>query len=132
MGLASADKVRVRYHLEYPDVAQVASAVAGKLRYSAPMFVLEAMMDAINPSSVALVQTQLGYLDKIELQMVDALARLQAKSADVVELNHEEHGQLLGQYKYWQSRVCKMLGVEVNPQATGQRTVNGLNFRIKS
>lgn len=128
MGFADNDKARIRYHLEYPNVARVTTSIGGVVRNSDAEFVLEAMMENIIELAQPLILRTLDILDGIELQMVEALARLQAAKADVVTLNPEEHSALQGQYSYWQGRLSKQLSVPVNPD-TPEGGVRGLNAR---
>lgn len=122
------DKARIRYHLEYPNVEQNTTAIAGAVFHSDAFFKLESMMQSVSTAAVPLIQRTLDIMDSIELQMVDALQRLQAAKADVVTLNPHEHLALQENYIYWQNRLCKQLAVVVNPNAPGSRA-NGLNFK---
>jgi len=128
MGFADIDKARIRYHLEYPNVARATTSIGGVVRNSDVEYVLEAMMENILPQAQPLILRTLDILDGIELQMVEALARLQASKADVVTLNPQEHGALQGQYAYWQGRLSKQLDIVVNPNAPNSN-VRGLNVR---
>lgn len=122
------DKARVRYHLEYPNVERDTTAIAGAVFYSDASFVLESMLNAVSAAAIPMIQRTLTIMDNIELQMVDALQRLQASKADVVTLNPHEHLALQENYIYWQTRLCKQLSVQVNPNAPHGRA-NGLNFK---
>lgn len=131
MSFTDDEKARIRYHLEYPNVQSVVTSIGGVVRYSDIQLVIEAMMGNIKPEAENLIRRTLDILDGIELQMVDALQRLQASKADVVVLNPQEHGKLEEQYSYWQGRLAKQLDVAVNPEAP-RGALRGLNARLNS
>lgn len=126
--LSDTTKDRVRLHLSYPLVDQTSRAVASVVLSDNSVFVLESQMNNVSATAEAFVTPILDNLDAIKLQMVDALERLQARKADVVELNPNEHGDLQGQYKFWRTELCNLLCVTVNPHAQGQGS-GGINFK---
>jgi hypothetical protein len=125
---SDTDKSRIRAHLGYPDVDTGASGFGGVVRANTVQNELEFAMDHVTANCVTRVQGFLTSLDGIETQMVEANERLQASKADVVVLNPDEHKELLRQYKYWQSRVCNVMAVKVNPYAESSGL--GINVRL--
>ena len=93
--LPDADKARVRYHLDYPMLTTAVSVVATAVMHSEIRTILEVQMDNVDPAVFTYVTRVLDRLDAIETQMDDALERMQARKADVVELNPNEQGDLL-------------------------------------
>ena len=126
--LPDADKARVRYHLDYPMLTTAVSVVATAVMHSEIRTILEVQMDNVDPAVFTYVTRVLDRLDAIETQMDDALERMQARKADVVELNPNEQGDLLGVYEHWRNRLCNLLAVQVNPFKT-EGAARGLNFR---
>lgn len=133
MGVALDDalKVKVRYHLRYPQVDSATLIAFGILYAGTNQFVIERAMNNVADLAVPEIQRVVANMDAIETQMVDANQRLQASKADVVTLNPNEHLGLESTYSYWQQRLSEMLSVEINPNTPSGSGAGGINVRIR-
>ena len=130
-GLSDADKVRVRYHLNYQNIAPGSPLWAGLVIGVEDQYMIERSMEHILVEAIPKVMELLNNLDAVETQMAGAPDRFRALKADVVTLNQNEFAQLIEAYTFWQRRLALILGVKVNPRPPADDSgVGALNVRV--
>jgi hypothetical protein len=115
MALTTAERERVRYHLGYLNTAPAASVSLGFPRAGQPLFLVEMAMNLLLPEAEDRVREHLAVLDNIEGQLKDSTCRLAAKVVGEITVNNQEPDMLEKEYRRWQGRLARQLGVNPNP-----------------
>lgn len=113
--LTPDEKVRIRHHMGYPQVEQARTFFLGYPISVPTSTMIEGSLDKIQPGAEPLLRKLIARLDVIEEQMIDDLELLAVRKIDEIEINPDEHGSLIAQYKHWQLAMGNLVGVPPNP-----------------
>lgn len=131
MPLTEQEKVSVRHHCGYLNVAEAQTFVLGVPAGVETQFIIEGAMTRVKESALPLVRRHLGILDKIEEQKVEDLELLAVDRLDTIDVNQKEQSGLDKQYDYWVNSLCNALGVARNPfDARKFNAGGGINARV--
>jgi hypothetical protein len=111
MAFTPDEKCRIRSHLGYPNVGQVATFALGIPLAMEPMFMVEAAMNLELPPNENHVRQTLKRMDRIEDQIDENADALLLKQADEVVFREDEFEKLVQRYKYWQGKLANALGL---------------------
>jgi len=118
MALTTQERERVRYkadHLGYLSTAPAASISLGFPRANQPLFLVEMAMNLILPEAEPRVRSILTVMDGIECRLIEAQERMAASEVGEIKTNPREATMLEGEYRRWQGRLARILGVYPNP-----------------
>lgn len=118
MPLSEDEKVRVRNHLGYPQVSQLASIQFGLPKPLQTAFLLETALDKIVEGALATVRHYLQVLDDTEARMLKAQKRLAVRRIDEIETREDEIERLDRDYVKWAHRLADLFGVPLYPFST--------------
>lgn len=108
-------KVRVRFHLGYPQVTQALLLTAGVPSATEPLFLLEYAMNQLTSEGVvALVRDIVAKLDAINEAIFKATCLVKAKQVGDIQPNIEAPDYLEREHERWGRRLCDTLGVPPN------------------
>lgn len=113
--LTDEQKVKVRHHLGYPNIAEVATFALGVPAQVETAFIIERCMNKLLPPSRPELERLLAICDQCEQQMVDDLELLAVESVGEITVNQDEQRKLVARYDYWVDSLANFLGVDRNP-----------------
>lgn len=128
MPLTEEEKVKVRHHLGYLNVAASSTFTLGAPAAVETTFIIEGAMNKVLDVALLEVRRQLQILDRIESQMVDDLELLAVQQVDEIAIQPEEMKKLRREYKHWQQSLANLFGVYPNP--FDKRFGNNINARV--
>ena len=129
--LTEEEKARIRYHLGYLQTDPVASIQLGFPRASQTMFLVEAAMNRIPDTAIALVRSCVARCDATEQRLFECQERMAATRVDEVDLNENEPTMLRTEYRYWVQKLSDQLGAPINPySAAFQAGTQPLNVPV--
>lgn len=115
MPLSDQEKVKVRHHAGYLNVADAYTFVLGSPASVETQFIIEGAMNRVLEVAMPELRRHLQILDSIEQQMVDDHELLAVRSLGEITINEEEQRKLTVQYDYWVDSMCNLLGCMRNP-----------------
>jgi hypothetical protein len=126
MPLTDDEKVKIRHHLGFLNVAEAYTFVLGTPAAVETQFLIEGAMIRILEVALPLVRKIVQVLDTIEQQMIDDLELLAVTKVGELDINPDEHPKLRVEYERWQGSLANALGIYPNPwdkRAMGQINV---------
>ena len=126
------EKTRIRAHLGYQQGQLTYTFALGVPASVQSQFPIEISMDKLLPAAAPLARKYLEILDRIDDQAVDDYELMAVGKIDEIEINPNEHKQLLGSHGYmrWRASLANLFGIIPNPY--DQRFYNtggGINSR---
>lgn len=115
MPLTEEEKVRVRGHLGFLNVADVQTFVLGTPASVETQFIIEGAMNKVLEHALPYVRNTLGELDAILAQFRENRENLAVSKIGDIELNDREFEKLQQRYGFWQGKLADAFGVYVNP-----------------
>ena len=115
MPFTKEEKVKIRHHLGYLNVASASTFVLGSPAAVETSFIIEGAMDRVLVEAEGEVRRHLQILNSIEEQMIGDHELLAVTQVDEISVNPKEHQQLRDQYDYWRQGLSNLLGVYTNP-----------------
>lgn len=115
MPLNEDEKVAVRHHLGYLNVAEAATFVLGTPAGVETQFIIEGAMNRVLESALPRIRNILIVLEQIEAQMIQDHELLAVESLGEIKVNTREQEKLTARYDYWASALANLLGVYRNP-----------------
>lgn len=115
MPLTEEEKVRVRSHLGYLNVADVQTFVLGTPASVETQFIIEGAMNKVLEAALPYVRNVLGECEGILTQLRDNRENLAVKKLGDIELNDREFEQLRQRYDFWKGKLADAFGVYENP-----------------
>ena len=114
--LTDETKRKVRKHLGYPAVVQVATFFLGQPAATESAFMIEPAMNALSPEGEAEVIETVCILDEAEKQIWGSSDALTTKKVGEIEFRDDEFEKRIQRYIFFQGRLCNALGqAEPNP-----------------
>ena len=129
VALTNAQKVKVRHHMGYVNVGQVATFALGTPAALETQFMIETAMNKVLPEALPELERLVGILDAVEEQKVADLELAAVNEVGEISVNQGEQRQLDKQYAHWQAALANLLGVPPNP-FDGRQGARGLNARV--
>jgi hypothetical protein len=133
MAFADVEKVRLRHHLGYLNVAFAQTFALGIPTAVETQFLIEGAMNRVLPAAESECRRLVGILDKIECQMVDDQELLAVEKVDEIGISAKEMPRLRIEYQHWQRALGNLLGVPPNPydqRFGGYSGGSGLNASV--
>lgn len=130
MPLSEQQRISIRHHLGYLQVADASTFVLGVPASVETTFMIEGAMDRLLEHAIPLVERLLETLDGIECQMVTDLDLLAANKVGDIEINPKEQQSLTKQYDYWAASLANALGSYRNPFDKRLTASSGINARV--
>lgn len=115
MALSEDERVRIRHHLGYLNVAEVATFVLGVPASVQTQFMIEPAMDKILLPAEAKARQLLDQLDAVEFQLFDDTETLVASKVGSIDLNPDEFEKVIQRYDFIRNGLANILGVIPNP-----------------
>jgi len=113
--LTDGEKVKVRHHTGFLNVADAATFVLGTPASVETQFIIEGAMNRVLELALPEVRRHLQILDAIEEQMVQDHELLAVEKLGEITVNTKEQEKLTRRYDYWVDSLCNLFGVERNP-----------------
>lgn len=110
-----AEKVRIRHHLGYINVAQVQTFVLGAPAAVETSFLIEGAMNRVLVEAEAQARALVANCDGVEAQMAENQELLAVTQVDEIAIRPNEFEDLLKRYHYWRNALANVLGVVPNP-----------------
>lgn len=114
-GFTDEEKVRIRAHLGYLNVAAVQTFVLGSPAGVETQFLVEGAMNRVLPEALSLARNHLAKCDFVETQIVENQELLAVTAVGEISVRENEYEQLLKRYHYWRNALANVLGVYPNP-----------------
>jgi len=130
--LSDGEKVRIRYHMGYPNLSAGPSLSAGVPLDSPLMTLLERSFVLLLPAAEPLVRELVARLDMIDGAIVDAQIRMQASKVDGIELNANETNMLEGEYMRQVARLSDTLHCTIYPFSARFKALQSLGGKIQT
>ncbi len=108
--LSEEEKARIRYHLEYPNLAMQPSMSIGAPLPTPFSYMLQQAFNMILPAGEEIIRRVLTECDKCDQEISDARVRLKASKAEGIEMREDEIDQLRREYGWWAVRLARQLG----------------------
>ena len=128
MPLTEDEKVKIRHHLGYLNVAEAQTFVLGTPAAVETQFLVEGAMNRVKDSALVQVRRHIQILDTIEQQKVDDLELLAVNKVGEIDIRPDEQQALDGQYLRWQASLANLLGIYPNPW--DKRNAGGINVPV--
>lgn len=127
--LDESEKVRIRHHLDFLNVTEAYTMVAGVPAAIEPQFFIEGAMVRVKVEALSLVRTLLARCDATEEQMFQNQENQAVESIGDIKINKDEFSQLRdGPLQHWRWKLAGALGIIPNPYAPGAG--GGMNVRV--
>ena len=131
MPLTEEERVSIRHHAGYLNVAEAMTFVLGVPAGVETQFIIEGAMNRVKESALPLLRRHLVILCTIEDQKIGDLELAAVDRLDSIDINQKEQQQLDQQYDYWVNSMCNILGVSRNPfDARKFNQTGGINVRV--
>jgi hypothetical protein len=129
-----AEKVSVRRHMGYLNVASVQTFVLGVPTAVQTQFMIEGALNKVLDEAENEVRRLLGNLDRIECQMDANIGLIEFTAAEEVTTNPKAFEKLKQRYVWWQAALGNLLGVLPNPYdfRFGGWGASGINATVVS
>jgi hypothetical protein len=128
MPLTEDDKVKIRMHLGYLNVAEAYTFVLGTPAGVETQFIIEGAMNRVLESAISQVRRFIQILDTIQEQKVNDLELLAVNKVGEIDVRNDEMKALDEQYDYWCGNLANMLGVYASP--FDKRNGGGINVSV--
>ena len=128
MPLTEQEKVSIRDHMGYLNVAEVYTFVLGTPAGVETQFLIEGAMQRVLESALPRLRNVLQVLEQIRAQKVANLENLAVSKLGNIELRADEQKQLDAQYDQWVGVLENMIGCPRNP--FDKRGGGGLNLPV--
>lgn len=129
MPLTEQEKVRVRHHTGYLNVAEAYTFVLGSPSSVETQFIIEGAMDRVKESALPLLRDLIRRLDLLEDQMVEASDLLDVSSLGEITIDPNLRRKRIAEYDYQCGGLCNLLGVTRNP-FDKRLAENSINVRV--
>lgn len=131
MSFTAEEKVSIRHHMGYLNVAASQTYVLGSPAALETQFIIEGAMDKVLMAAEPQVRRHMQILDKIEEQMIGDQEILAVDVVGEITLRKTEMPELRKEYKYWQASLANLLGVYPNPfDKRNDATSGGVNVPV--
>lgn len=132
MAFSEEEKVQIRHHLGYLNVAQAQTFSLGTPAAVETQFLIEGAMNKVLPAAESKARQMIANCDAVESQMVENQELLVAEQVDEIKVRQDEFEALLKRYHFWRNALANILGVYPNPfdkrfASTGG---GGINVRV--
>ena len=111
MALSGGEKVRIRYHLGYPNLTSGTALAAGIPFDTQFLFLLDRSMNMVLPDAEGLVRTLIGRLDQTDEEIFQTHIRMQASEVKGIKLRADEADALETEYYRQATRLADVLHV---------------------
>jgi hypothetical protein len=129
MPLTEDEKVRIRDHLAFLNVAPSFTFVLGTPAAVETQFIIEGSMVRVLEAAIPLLREKLCWCDSTRHQMLEAQKDVFVKRVGDIELDPKEGMKILRQnYATWVGELANLLGVYRNP--FDKREDGGLNVPV--
>lgn len=129
--LSDLEKQDVLRHLGYPTVSLIPSTGLGFPALGQPMFLVALSTNILEPDQVGRVRQYLTQLDSLNIQIMNATQRLQARKVGEIELNPDELDQLDREAFRWANILADLLGGYLNRySARWSKYFQGMNRSV--
>jgi len=115
MPFTEEEKVMIRHHLGYLNVAAAYTFVLGSPAAIETQFIIEGAMNRVLVEAEGQVRRHIAILDTIEQQMNDDRELLAVNDVDEIKIRPTEMRELRNEYQYWRMSLSNLLGVYPNP-----------------
>jgi len=133
MALTEEEKVKVRHHLGFLNVQSVYTFVLGSPSSVETQFAIEGAMERLIPAALPELRRHLGFLDKIEEQMICGLENIDVEQLGEMKLNvkgkDRAQMQLREVYDYWANSLANLMGIYRTP--CDRRKSKSMNARVR-
>lgn len=128
--LTLEEKVKIRHHLGYLNVAASQTFVLGSPAAIETQFIIEGAMNRVLPEAESEVRRHLAILDKLEEQSIQDQELLAVDRVDEILVRKTEMKEITEQYQYWRLSLGNLLGCYPNQFDKRFYGVAGLNVRV--
>lgn len=109
------EKVKIRTHLGYPNVAQQAGFAIGTPAALEVNFLIESAMNKVLPEAMTDARASIGKCDAVLAQIEENQDLLAVSAVDEITVRPDEFERLLDRYDFWRGTLANFLGVYCMP-----------------
>ena len=128
MPLIEAEKVKIRHHMGFLNVAEAYTFVLGTPAGVETQFLIEGAMIRVLESAMSEIRRHIQILDSIEEQKINDLELLAVNKVGEIDVRSDEQAALDKQYERWQGSLANLLGCIPNP--FDKRNTGGINCPV--
>ena len=128
MPLSEQEKVKIRHHLGYLNVAEAQTFVFGTPAAVETQFLIEGAMNRVLDAALTEVRRHVAILDQIEEQMIADHELLAVSKVGEIDVRADEQEALDKRYERWRQSLANLLGVYPNP--FDKRYGHGINVPV--
>ena len=115
MALTEQERVKIRHHLGYLNVAEAQTFVFGTPAAVETQFLVEGAMNRVLDSALPEVRRHVAILDQIEDQMIADHELLAVSKVGEIDVRPDEQEALDLRYERWRQSLANLLGIYPNP-----------------
>lgn len=115
MPFTEQERVKIRHHLGFLNVAEAATFVLGTPAAVETQFIIEGAMNRILDAALPEARRHIQILDQIEDQMVADHELLAVTKVGEIDIRKDEQEALENRYDRWRQSLANLLGVYPNP-----------------
>lgn len=131
MSLTHEEKVKVRHHLGYLNVAFAYTFVFGIPAAVQTQFTVEGAMDRLLAEAEPEARRQLRILDRIEELDVEGLEDVEVEEIGGIKIDPDFYNKRWAQYERWRRSLANLFGIAPNP--FDQRlAARGINVSVRN
>ncbi len=129
MPLTEQERVKIRHHLGYLNVAEAQTFVFGTPASFEPQFLVEGAMNRVLDAALPEVRRHIAILDQIEEQMIADHELLAVSKVGEIDVRPDEQEALEERYDRWRQSLANLLGICANP--FDKRYGHGVNVPVR-
>lgn len=131
MALSEQEKISIRRHGGYLNVAAAATFVLGTPAAMETQFLIETAMNKVLPEAESQVREAIARCDAVLAQILENQDLLAVSAVDEITIRENEFEQLLKRYEFWRNDLMNFLGVYVNPWDKRFYGRSGINVPVR-
>jgi hypothetical protein len=124
------EKVRVRHHMGYLNVAEAFTFVMGTPAGVETQFLIEGALNRLLDDAMPELRRILAACDQVEQQMLEYVEALGVSKLGQIEIDPKLQQKLRSEYDRWVAALANLLGVPRNPFDNRTKT-GGVNARVQ-
>jgi hypothetical protein len=132
MPLTVDERVRIRWHGGYLNVAEAYTFVLGVPSSVETQFMIEGAMDRILESALPLVRSILAELDRMMIELWGTSELLDVSKLGNISIDPDLHKKRLRLYDYAVNSLMQLLGCQRNPFDKRLSSGGGMNVAVQN
>lgn len=115
VAFTAEELTRIRHHMGYPDVTQIATYNLGVPSMMETQFMIEGAVTKLTDTSIVMARQFVCQMDAVERSVYCGMDLADVMKVDTIELNPKRLVELAKYYKIAQEGLANLLGIVANP-----------------